>query len=192
MDKRTNYERFDIIKTKECFAYVFITHFTKANDLDIHTYQHNKAYEILLEILEKYFGYSNVIIKKDNKGKPYLENIADIYFSISHRDFYITIAISNLNVGIDIETYHRYNSNISKRCFTLNEQSYIDKDKKTQDRFYEIWTKKEAFIKATNNYSLLLMNKFDVFDKEIINNFRMIKTHDYIVSLYIEDAKEIA
>ncbi len=179
-------EKYKIIKIKYDFVYIFICRLKKENNEDIHVYQHKKAYEMLRKILEKYFGYTNVIIIKDANGKPILANIDEICFSISHKDFYIIIAISNLNVGIDIETYHNNNDNIPKKFFSLNEQSYINTDDNCQERFYEIWTKKEAYIKATNNYNFFSMNKFDTFDKTIINNFFTFKTNEYIFSLYID------
>lgn len=186
MIKTNNYQKYEIIKTNKYFVDVFIMHIDKTNVIDIHSLQHKKAYEMLKEILENNFGYSNVIIKKDSNGKPYLVNIDEICFSISHKDYYIIIAISNLKIGIDIETYHNNNDNIQSKFFSYNEQIYINDEKNNQERFYEVWTKKEAFIKARNEHSIFTMNQFDVFNKEIKNNFYTVKTTEYIYSLYID------
>ncbi len=63
---------------------------------------HNKAYSILNELISD----KNTVIKKTDKGKPYLDP-EEFHFSISHTNDLIVIATSPFNVGIDCERKDR-------------------------------------------------------------------------------------
>jgi 4'-phosphopantetheinyl transferase len=88
----------------------------------------------------------------DNK-KPYVEG-TNIDFNLSHSSDYFAFAMSNLEniyVGVDIEVV-RMNLEIEpivNNYFHKNEISYVlNSDLKTQhQKFYEIWTRTEAFLK---------------------------------------------
>ena len=90
----------------------------------------------------------------DNK-KPYAEK-SNIDFNLSHSSNYFAFAISiyeNIFVGVDIETV-KMNLDIGSivnNYFHKNEIDYIlnsDPNKPTRhQKFYEVWTKKEAVLK---------------------------------------------
>lgn len=90
----------------------------------------------------------------DNK-KPFVEG-STIDFNLSHSSDYFAFAISiyeNVCIGVDIEVV-RENFDISpivKNYFHKNEISYIlnsgSNNLTPQRRFYEVWTRKEAFLK---------------------------------------------
>jgi 4'-phosphopantetheinyl transferase len=84
-------------------------------------------------------------------GKPYLEVLPSINFSISHSENFVTVALNNELIGIDIE-YKRnsFSLPISDYVFSRNEILYLQNLNKTEllDEFYRIWTVKESFIKA--------------------------------------------
>ena len=56
-------------------------------------------------VLSEYFNLKAVKIVKNEHGKPYLENGRDIplFFSVSHTENRLFIAVSDENVGIDAE-----------------------------------------------------------------------------------------
>ena len=60
-------------------------------------------------VLAEYFHLKNVEIVKNEHGKPYLENGRDIslFFSVSHTENRLFIAVSDENVGIDAESLTR-------------------------------------------------------------------------------------
>lgn len=51
-------------------------------------------------------------------------------------------------MGIDVEQNKKANFNVARRCFTKAELQYVLSGKeKSQQRFFEVWTKKEAYVK---------------------------------------------
>ena len=89
------------------------------------------------------------------KPKAYVDGVrAPLNFSISHSDRYGLIAISGSGpVGIDIEELSqklRFDA-IIESAFSPNERALVDNiDEAALPRtFFEIWTLKEAVIKAT-------------------------------------------
>lgn len=97
-------------------------------------------------------------------GKPFLKNVDDIHYNISHSGHYIALALDNEPVGIDIERLRpiedRYEK-IAKRFFTPDEAEYIQGN---VPRFMEIWTKKEARIKWEGKGLSKPLPSFDVLD----------------------------
>lgn len=89
-------------------------------------------------------------------GKPALvEQVSgqELYFNLSHsNDAYVLVVARHENVGVDIEfsKRHRRIEKIAKRHFSSREfESLMALPKEDQlDRFYILWTLKEAYIKA--------------------------------------------
>ncbi len=81
-------------------------------------------------------------------GKPYLNN-SDLHFNMSHSKTAFAIAISKKKVGIDIEDVNiNINTNdIAKYAYSEAEQLYCSQIENFR-AFNEIWTLKEAFLKA--------------------------------------------
>ncbi len=69
-------------------------------------------------------------------------NIPHIQFNISHAGDYIACAVSDDPVGVDIELIKTADMQIAERFFTTDETAYI-KSGQQEQRFYEVWTKKE-------------------------------------------------
>ena len=100
--------------------------------------------------IAKHFGINpkDIKFRCDQNGKPYAEGL-DIHFSLSHSGDLAVCAISDTPVGIDVEKVRHVNTGVAKKWFTEQEQAFVFSDKtKAQRRFFEIWTKKEAYIKA--------------------------------------------
>lgn len=101
--------------------------------------------ETLQYMFNRYFGISNAIIVRDN-GKPYLQNSepVSLFFSVTHTENELFIAISDKNVGIDAEKRTRLVTYepIIKR-FTFAEREEIQN---THD-FLVHWTAKESAVK---------------------------------------------
>ena len=89
-------------------------------------------------------------------GKPYLNEIPQIKFNISHTDGFAGIALcKDFEVGLDVENTTRATDidAVSKKVFTNNEREKIP-SKKTIDKkvmFFRLWTAKEAFLKNTGH-----------------------------------------
>ena len=102
-------------------------------------------------------------------GKPSLVNNDYIHFNISHSGNYIACAISDKPVGIDIEQIRPVDLKIAERFFTPYETEYI-KDDEHSNRFYEVWTKKEAYIKCIGKGLYITLSTFNVLNSDESEN----------------------
>ena len=85
-------------------------------------------------------------------GKPYLANTENLYFNLSHTRNCILLCISDHQPGgADIEKLNPPPFEIMKTAFHPDEISYIESASTHTKvlKFYEIWTKKEAYLKKT-------------------------------------------
>ncbi len=90
----------------------------------------------------------DIIMEKEENGKPLLKNSPDFYFNISHTNGAVAIAFSDYQVGVDTEKIRNAPLRVANRYFNEYEKEYLYSDTKNQNRrFFEIWTKKEAYIK---------------------------------------------
>lgn len=105
----------------------------------------------------------------NNFGKPFLVNKAHIHFNISHAGHHIACAVSGQPVGIDIELIKPVDIKIAERFFTPDETTYIN-DGELEQRFYEVWTKKESHIKWEGKGLYKPLTSFSVFDSHIHTN----------------------
>jgi len=109
---------------------------------------------VLLRLqLSKVLGtkWREIVLHIDERGKPYLQHKELLHFNLSHSGSWIVAAIGKKKVGIDIE--HLKTIAIEKYCsfLQINERNYIldgNGDERLR-RFFEVWTLKESYIKAT-------------------------------------------
>lgn len=98
-------------------------------------------------LLRTAMGTENFQIQKNEFGKPYIKDRNDFYYNLSHSGDYVVLAFGNTEVGIDIQR-HDENTDIqtvAQSCFTRDEREYVGESK---ERFYEIWTGKESYLKC--------------------------------------------
>ena len=96
-------------------------------------------------------------------GKPFLINDPHIHFNISHAGNCVAFAIADVPVGIDIEIIKPIDLKIAERFFTPDEIEYILSGDQIQ-RFYEVWTKKESYIKYDGKGLRTPLPSFSVFE----------------------------
>ena len=120
-------------------------------------------------------------------GKPELSNATlPLRFNLSHNDELIICAVClNKDIGCDIENLSRnINVNaIAKRFFSASEYQLIKDQPST---FFEYWTLKEAFVKATG---LGISQGLDTFSFEIKKQ-QQHKQNDNISLTFSENCKE--
>ena len=83
----------------------------------------------------------DIVIEVGENGKPF-SNI--MHFSISHTENLVVCAVAENKIGIDIEKIKPYDDRLCRRITNDKEYEYINKD---AEKFFEIWTLKEAIIK---------------------------------------------
>ncbi len=108
-------------------------------------------------------------------GKPYAKSL-DIHFNISHSGDMVVCAVSDKEIGIDIEKIREINPRASEKFACKKEIEYINSHK---NGFFEIWTLKEAYFKciSTGLGADIKNVSFTINDKEIIcseTNFELL------------------
>ena len=126
--------------------------------------------ELLLRKALNSFGLNpkEITYRFNEHEKPFLKDYSDIFFSISHSKDYVLCIACDTEVGIDIEYVEDINLNIAKRFFTEFEYKAIvslENHSKRLEKFYDCWTKKEAYIKWTGIGLSCSLDSFNVYDK---------------------------
>ena len=125
---------------------------------------------------------SEIIFSVSDRGKPYCKSHPHIYFSLSHSGNFVALAISDKEVGIDIEKFRPAKENLINRICSQNEIDAISLSKKTHIKFTEIWTKKEAYLKALGTGIDRELSSIDTTDKNL--NFVTEINDEFIVSVF--------
>ncbi|MBP3791763.1 MAG: 4'-phosphopantetheinyl transferase superfamily protein [Methanobrevibacter sp.] len=124
---------------------------------------------ILLDSLLKEENITNPTFEIDKYGKAYISNYKDIYFNLSHSGKMVACAISDKEVGVDIE----YNDptidlDIAKHYFYNSEYESIMKSQNPSDEFFNYWVLKESYMKYTGLGFNLDLDSFEIIiDNEI-------------------------
>ena len=111
-----------------------------------------------------------ITFKKHPSGKLYLEGDT-LYFNITHSGDFIGFAISKeLEIGLDIENPTRDSGSlldIADRYFTEEETAALRNASEEQEKqlFFNIWTLKEAVLKATGDGIVAGLDSIDVLHK---------------------------
>ena len=86
------------------------------------------------------------------------------YTNLSHSGDYVVLAVGDSPVGIDVEHKNDKDFKVTKRMFTETEQSYILNGadiESSQQRFRDIWTINEAFLKCLGIGISVPLNTFE-------------------------------
>ena len=130
------------------------------------------------------------IFAENQWGKPYLKDRKDIHFSLSHSGVWAVCAVSDENVGVDVEL-PRCNMAVAKRFFRPEELEGLD----ALDRYHQsdalnrLWTAKEAFLKMLGKGLTLPLDSFTVRlgeKAELIQDYTDLpyRLHEYRRGLY--------
>lgn len=114
----------------------------------------------------------NIKISYGANGKPYLSDMPGLFFNLSHSGSQIMCALSDCEVGCDVEQIKDKGLKTAGRFFTAGEYQLISEKETPEERkamFYRLWTLKESFMKATGLGMKLPLDSFEIgFEKETI------------------------
>lgn len=107
---------------------------------------------------------TDIVLGKNQYGKPLLLNPSEIHFNISHSGSWVVCAASNSPVGIDVEVIKPIDFEIAKRFFSKDEYTALmnQPSDERQAYFYKIWTIKESYIKAEGKGLSIPLDSFTV------------------------------
>ncbi|MBE5953451.1 MAG: 4'-phosphopantetheinyl transferase superfamily protein [Lachnospiraceae bacterium] len=165
---------------------------------------------LLQEITKQELGIKpeELIISKKEQGKPYIVGYEDFCFNISHAGDMVAIAYGDSPVGIDIELVRcRENDlKVAKRCFAEEEYRFITEEayeldmenisRSKEERFFMVWTMKEAYLKYKGTGISVPMKSFVVrpYENKIVGEkltCEPVIINDYVYSVCVDEGVEV-
>ena len=105
-----------------------------------------KSWLMLKELLEP-MEITDMEMKHNKHGKPFLVHYPDIHFNLSHCKNGIAVVVDNVPVGIDIESFRDVDEAMIRYTMNDEELSAIHDAEDPTYAFITYWTKKEAVLK---------------------------------------------
>lgn len=104
----------------------------------------------------------DVPLQWDELGKPSVEKDG-MYVSVSHSGPWAVCVTADAPVGVDVEVVRSAQEKFMRRVCSEQEMAYIRSgDDGDCQRFWEIWTAKEALFKLTGKGPLLALSRFSL------------------------------
>ncbi len=103
------------------------------------------------------------ILEKTPQGKPFLRDIPQVQFSLSHGGDWVLCAVSDRPVGVDVEQ-PRCTMEIARRFFCKEEVRAVEalEEDAQKDALCRLWCAKEAFVKAMGGGLSMGLDSFTV------------------------------
>lgn len=142
---------------------------------DSFRFQKDKILSIGSELLLKQglsdlgINIKDISYRYGENGKPYLHDMENVHFNISHSEDVVICAISPEKTGCDIEKTGKYSLETAERFFHNSEYELIlsqGDDRLKQEMFFRLWTLKESYIKMTGSGLRIPLNSFYVSFKD--------------------------
>ena len=144
---------------------------------------------VLRYMLRHTLGTDRVPLSRTPAGKPFLPGNPALHFNLSHSGRWVVIAWADQPVGIDVETVrmdHR-KEGLARRFYHQAEQEYLFQLQDWRWRFFEVWTKKESYLKYLGTGIDRALNSFSVFDLPEVA-FHTQPLEDAVLSVCAADA----
>lgn len=112
-------------------------------------------------------GPHSIRFRYEAHGKPLLEEASNLSFNVSHTDGLALIGVvRGRRIGVDVEKVNQETEvgNLAERFFSESERQDLRRLRGDELRaaFFRVWTRKEAYIKATGEGLSLPLHQFDV------------------------------
>ena len=185
----------DIKEYKRLFPFISKE---KRGKISCHPFDMSQKLSVYAEVFTKVkiceilgIDISRITIEKSKYGKPHLAGYPNFHFNISHTDNAIAVAFSDEQIGVDIERIRTPEFKIAERFFTLREQTYISSSQDPEQAFYEVWTRKEAYLKYCGTGITISLKSFDVYDMGNIQTICLHVKGRHILSVCFANAMKI-
>ncbi|MGX8693855.1 MAG: 4'-phosphopantetheinyl transferase family protein [Methanobrevibacter sp.] len=139
----------------------------RKDKIDFYRFEKDKklscgAYLLLKKLLSEK-NISNPVFKSEKYGKTYISNHENVYFNLSHSGKMVLCAISDMEVGVDIEYIDdEIDLNIAKQYFYNREYESIMNAENRPDEFFKYWVLKESYMKYTGLGFHLKLDSFEI------------------------------
>lgn len=116
--------------------------------------------------LKKYWNLTSedYRIDRGEKGKPFIVGVENVFFNISHSGDYVVCAVSDREIGIDIEKRAKARMEVAGRFFHGEEVAQLKmlEEYKQDQLFFNYWSVKESFLKYIGTGLTRPLNSFIV------------------------------
>ena len=119
------------------------------------------SYLLLLYALRENYGIQNPKLGCSKNGKPYLTEYPEIHFNISHCPKGCICAVSDREIGVDIQDVRPFSWNVAKQVCCENELKLLHSSDDKDKMFTQIWAMKESILKLSG-MGIAGMMKIDV------------------------------
>lgn len=156
-----NVENLDLGK-----AYCLVSK-NRQEKIDFYRFEKDKklsagAYLLLKKLLSEE-NITDPSFKTGKYGKSYISNHENIYFNLSHSGKVVLCAISDMEVGVDVEYIdHEIDLNIAQNYFYNREYENIMNAENRPDEFFKYWVLKESYMKYTGFGMNLKLDSFEI------------------------------
>ena len=139
----------------------------RQDKIDFYRFEKDKklsagAYLLLKKLLSEE-NIPNPLFKTEKYGKAYISNFENVYFNLSHSGKMVLCAISDREVGVDIEySDPKIDLNIAKLYFYNGEYESIMNSQNPADEFFKYWVLKESYMKYTGLGMNLKLDSFEI------------------------------
>lgn len=155
----------------------------------------SKTSKLLLEemILKKGYDVEGLVFLKDDNGKPYIKN-CPFFYNISHVEGIVVVAISEQEVGVDVEAFEKRFSYINKKerlerllqkIATANEKEKIHDN--IMKELQILWTKKESYLKRIGTGIRVDLKQIDT----TTNWYHVEQIEPYTITVNLEKEEEV-
>ena len=138
-------------------------------------------------LLRYVLGTGDFTEEKAPGGKPFLREYPDFHYNLSHAGRWVVLACGDSEVGVDVEKIRRDTDveAIAGHFFAPEEQRAVRENPAySRERFFEIWTSKESYVKYLGTGLRTDLTAFSVFSPEPeVRLFRRKLGEDYCLSL---------
>lgn len=105
-------------------------------------------------------------IEQGDYGKPRVKDAENFHYNLSHSGRWVVIAYGDSPVGVDVEQIQMDagKENLARRWFTADEQEFVfgASESRRAERFFQIWTGKESYLKYLGTGLTRPLNSFTV------------------------------
>lgn len=106
------------------------------------------SYLLLLYGLRQEYGITeSVRWMYDTNQKPYLIDYPHIHFNISHCECAAAVAISNQEIGVDVQNVSRYDAALASSVCSTSEFELLSQSTQPDVLFIRYWALKESYLK---------------------------------------------
>ncbi len=148
---------------------------SRKKKIDKYKYDKDKALSLgagvlFREVLER-AGLKDFSLEYRERQKPYLKGKSDVFFNLSHSGERAALALSDREVGVDIERTKEFTDSLLDFVFDEDEKGYTDKTAPEADTFYtRLWTCKESVMKFYGKGLSLDPKKIHLREDEAVKN----------------------